>query len=135
MKNSQLPKRPTLLGFFCLVLMAQAIFLPLLAIYFAFDSPDTIIINNGIETKLGEIRFQVVGGLIIWSLFAALGFGLWRGLSWSRHAFVGILTIMTIATIFFEISFETVIQSLIAVALLSWYFYGIKGVKKFFGNK
>jgi hypothetical protein len=143
--RSGLRRRPFLLGLFAGALTLQAVFLPVIALFVLFSASDSVVIYNGVESPMGEVRLKALATLVVWFAFAVyFGPGLWRGSAMARRAFLVACVVAAVvglvgtfvahqgkpglvgATTYVGIS------NLVGCGIFYWYLYLKPNVREFF---
>lgn len=126
-------KRPWIIAVFGAILSLQAMILPIFVLLFGFMSASTSITFNGEEVLLGDVRFEVVGSLLVWLAIAALvGPGFWRGNSRARDAAMAVFVIAIATKLFMMQIYKELPLDLAFTALVAWYLYRKPNVVAFF---
>ncbi|AQA17284.1 hypothetical protein BST95_02640 [Halioglobus japonicus] len=124
------------LAFFSLLLMGEAVLLPLIIGYFAFASGDTGVTLNGVETSIGEVRLEIVLSLFVgWLFVVAFAVGFWKGVPIARHGFVTIFVVLLVIIAVKSSSLNVIPGMALWTGLLYWYFYRKTNVSNYFSPK
>ena len=140
--------RPFLLSLFAGALIVQAALLPLFALFAVLSSSDSVVIYNGVEAAMGEVRWKILGMLVVWfALAACFGLGLWRGSAMARRAFLATCFLLAVAGLvatFLQYKGTSDIgvalayvglADIIGCALFWWYLYMKPNVREFFEHR
>jgi hypothetical protein len=142
------PRRPFLLGLFSGALTLQAVFLPLIVVFTLVSASDSVVVYNGVQTTMGEVRLKMVGVLVLWFVFAAyFGPALWRGSATARRALLATCLVAAVAglvTTFLAYQGKSGlvvaaiyvgVSNLIGCAIFWWYLYMKPNVREFFERR
>ena len=133
--NYEFTKRPFVLGLFGFVLTAQSVLSVILFFVFAVAPSDSVGNFMGEERPIGEVRFEVLAMLVIFSVAAWFtGRGLWKGNPIIRNMVFGLLIVLLILTTIESGAYEQVPADLVAIALIGWYLYLKPNVSDFFSD-
>lgn len=143
-----MPKRPLLLGVFAAVLTLQAVFLPVLGVVTLLSASDSIVVYNGVEVPMSEVRLKLFGMLLLWFALAVyVGPGLWRGRAMAREVLFGICLVAAVAGLVMTfVTFQgrsglvvatgyVGVSSLIGCCIVRWYLYMKPNVREFFERR
>ena len=128
------PKRPLLLAIFSGIMIAQAVTVfPLLFFIIAISAGDSPITINGVERTLGDIRLPILAVLgTLWFGVWKIGFGLWRGRRYARHAYFGVILLSALLVALLSPPQAALAPVVLSVLFIGWYLYGKHNVKAFF---
>ena len=133
MDVTQKRKRPFVLGVFAFILSWQAMILPIVFLAFLL-TPSTSPINyNGVDVPMGEVRFEVLGTMLIWFVFAAyVGPGLWKGKPMARHVAFGTYVSVSLITIIVSKEWSEFPWAIFCYLIVGGYLYAKPNVRSFF---
>jgi hypothetical protein len=147
-RQSGSPRRPFFLGLFAGVLTLQAAILPVIVLIVLLTASDSVVVYNGIESPMREVRLKILGMLLGWLAFAAyFGPGLWRGSAIARRVFFALFLIASAASlggtfVSYQGTSDLVVDTaqvglsnVIGCAILWWYLYIKPNVREFFERK
>ena len=107
--------------------------LPILFLIFLL-TPSTSLINyNGVDVPMGDVRFEVLGTMLIWFVFAAyVGPGLWIGKPTARHVAFGTYVALPLVIIVALKAWSDIPWSIVCDLIVGGYLYAKPNVRNFF---
>jgi hypothetical protein len=142
------PRRPFLVTLFAGALTLQAVLLPIMAVFTFVSAPDSVVMYNGVQTTMGEVRLKILGVLVVWFVFAAyFGPALWRGSAKARRAFFGTCLVAAFAGLvgtfvtyqgksgLIGATAYVGVTNLIGCGVFWWYLYVKPNVREFFERR
>ncbi|RLA46150.1 MAG: hypothetical protein DRR42_18675 [Gammaproteobacteria bacterium] len=133
MNGIQRRKRPFVLAVIAVILSGQAVILPILFFIFVFSPSNSPITYNGEQVLMGQVRFEVVGTIMIWFAIAAyVGPGLWKGNPMARHVAFGTYAGLPLIFIIVQQAWAEIPWLIFCCAIVGWYLYVKPNVRGFF---
>lgn len=126
-------KRPFVLGVFAFILTGQAIILPILLLVALLTPSDSPVNYNGVDVPMGDVRFQMLGTMLVWFVFAGyVGPGLWRGKPMARDVAFGTYVAIPLVLIVAHEQWSEIPWAIFCYAIVGAYLYAKPNVRSWF---
>ena len=133
MNATEQRKRPFVLRVFAFILCGQALLLPILFLAVLLTPATSPVNYNGVEVPIGDVRFQMLGSMLVWFAIAAyIGPGLWRGNPIARHVAFGTYVAIPLAMVIAYRRWSEISWLIFCYLIVGTYLYAKPNVRRFF---